>query len=306
VTDAEWDILEVIWRLERATSSQVAEALAQPRGWAPSTVRTFLARMKDKGMLDADRVGKNWVYTATSDPTETRRSAWQSFAQTAFGSVGGALRFLARDAKLTRAQETRLLKMLGGLLLGLGVAATAYSVLAESPSATRLVAVPPLEAQPASGGLVQLEASDALRVARPEHAWATPLAAQELVALAERLRAGRPGAVLTVGDLSRRGGGRLMPHRTHRDGREADIPWPVDAQGDLLAPQAWELLQALSESGNIEAIVIDGELHEGIREAALASGATEQTLAPLLPESSAQATHPSRHVHVRFRSGGAS
>jgi len=114
VTDAEWDILEVLWRLERATSSQVAEALVERRGWAPSTVRTFLARMKDKGMLEADRVGKNWVYRATSDPTETRRSAWQSFAQTAFGSVGGALRFLAKDAKLTRVQKTRLLEMLEG------------------------------------------------------------------------------------------------------------------------------------------------------------------------------------------------
>ncbi len=112
MTDAEWDILEVLWRLERATSSQVAEALASRRGWAPSTVRTFLSRMKDKGMLEAERVGKNWVYRAASDPTETRRSAWQSFAQTAFGSVGGALRFLAKDAKLTRTQKARLLEML--------------------------------------------------------------------------------------------------------------------------------------------------------------------------------------------------
>lgn len=112
MTDAEWDILEVLWRLEHATSSQVAEALAQRRGWAPSTVRTFLARMKDKGMLEADRVGKNWVYRAARGPTETRRSAWQSFAQTAFGSVGGALRFLAQDAKLTQAQKSRLLQML--------------------------------------------------------------------------------------------------------------------------------------------------------------------------------------------------
>ena len=112
MTDAEWDILEVLWRLERATSSQVAEALAERRGWAPSTVRTFLARMKDKGMLEADRVGKNWVYRAATDSTQTRRTAWKSFAQTAFGSVGGALRFLAKDADLTPAQKAQLLEML--------------------------------------------------------------------------------------------------------------------------------------------------------------------------------------------------
>lgn len=197
----------------------------------------------------------------------------------------------------------------GGLLLGLGLAAAACSVPAESPTVTRLVAESPAEAQPASaapGDLVQLEASDVLRVARPEHAWATPMAAQELVAVAERLRAGRPGAVLTVGDMSRRKGGRLMPHRTHREGREVDLPWPVDAQGDLMNGQAWELLQALAERGSIEAIVIDGELHEGVREAAIASGATPEAIAAVLPEASTEPTHRSRHVHVRFRASGAS
>jgi len=197
----------------------------------------------------------------------------------------------------------------GGLLLGLGLAAVACSVPAEAPSVVCDAVVaevpqPPLAPEP--GGLVQLQDSDVLRVSRAAHAWATPTAARELAAVAERLRAGRPGAVLIVGDLSQRGGGRFPPHRTHDDGRDVDLPWPVDADGHLLAPQAWELLQALSESGNIEALVIDGELHEGIREAALASGATAQSLAALLPEPSKETTHPSRHVHVRFRGGGAS
>lgn len=197
----------------------------------------------------------------------------------------------------------------GGLLLGLGVAALACSVPAESHPQARPTAVLPVEELPASPkdvGLVQLHDSDVLRVAHPNLAWATPLAARELVAVAERLRAIRPGTVLTVGDLSRRGGGRFPPHKTHRDGREVDLPWPADADGRLLAPQAWELLQALSENGNIEALVIDGELHEGIREAAIASGATQEALATLLPEPSAEATHRSKHVHVRFRAGGAS
>jgi penicillin-insensitive murein endopeptidase len=33
----------------------------------------------------------------------------------------------------------------------------------------------------------------------------------------------RPGAVLTVGDLSVKTGGRLMPHLSHRTGRDADL-----------------------------------------------------------------------------------
>jgi penicillin-insensitive murein DD-endopeptidase len=40
---------------------------------------------------------------------------------------------------------------------------------------------------------------------------------------AAKVEAQRPGGVLTVGDLSVRSGGRLMPHLSHRTGRDADL-----------------------------------------------------------------------------------
>lgn len=44
-----------------------------------------------------------------------------------------------------------------------------------------------------------------------------------------------PGSRLVVGDLSREGGGRLRPHRSHRSGRDVDIGfYMVDPQGRAL------------------------------------------------------------------------
>jgi penicillin-insensitive murein endopeptidase len=40
---------------------------------------------------------------------------------------------------------------------------------------------------------------------------------------AAKVEAERPGALLTVGDLSVKTGGRLMPHLSHRTGRDADL-----------------------------------------------------------------------------------
>jgi penicillin-insensitive murein endopeptidase len=40
---------------------------------------------------------------------------------------------------------------------------------------------------------------------------------------AERVGTAYPGARLTVGDLSRRSGGRLRPHRSHRRGLDVDL-----------------------------------------------------------------------------------
>ena len=40
---------------------------------------------------------------------------------------------------------------------------------------------------------------------------------------AARVAHERPGAMLAVGDLSARGGGRLLPHLSHRTGRDVDL-----------------------------------------------------------------------------------
>ncbi|MEM9067665.1 MAG: penicillin-insensitive murein endopeptidase [Myxococcota bacterium] len=70
---------------------------------------------------------------------------------------------------------------------------------------------------------VQLGASPTIRLKSPSNAYGT----QEMVSLLEwaagKVNAEHPGSVMVAGDLSRRRGGRLRPHRSHRAGRDADI-----------------------------------------------------------------------------------
>jgi penicillin-insensitive murein endopeptidase len=53
--------------------------------------------------------------------------------------------------------------------------------------------------------------------------WVTPRFARALVRAAERVASERPGGVLVVGDLSAKTGGVLLPHLSHRSGRDADL-----------------------------------------------------------------------------------
>jgi penicillin-insensitive murein DD-endopeptidase len=49
---------------------------------------------------------------------------------------------------------------------------------------------------------------------------------------ARRVRGRHPGSVLLIGDLSRRGGGDLVAHRSHESGRDADVGFYfVDSRG---------------------------------------------------------------------------
>ena len=52
---------------------------------------------------------------------------------------------------------------------------------------------------------------------------ALPRFAAALTRAAARVEAERPGATLVIGDLSTAYGGRLMPHLSHRSGRDADL-----------------------------------------------------------------------------------
>jgi BlaI family transcriptional regulator, penicillinase repressor len=113
IQHTEWDLLEVLWDVERATAREVADALTDQRGWAYSTVKTMLDRMQKKGLVSARRVGNVWEYSPAIPRIEAQRGAWRRFVETVFGgSMAPALQFLAKDARLTRKQRNALLQLL--------------------------------------------------------------------------------------------------------------------------------------------------------------------------------------------------
>jgi len=51
ISDAEWQVMEVIWPRKAATAAEVIAALAPQTGWQHRTVRTLLARLVEKDIL---------------------------------------------------------------------------------------------------------------------------------------------------------------------------------------------------------------------------------------------------------------
>jgi len=113
INDTEWDLLDVLWRAERATAREVAEALEKKRGWAVSTTKTLLDRMVAKGLVSARQVGHVWEYSPALRRVDARRSAWTDFVQKAFGGASApALHFLAKEAKLSKKELAELRALL--------------------------------------------------------------------------------------------------------------------------------------------------------------------------------------------------
>jgi predicted transcriptional regulator len=115
IHDTEWDLLDALWKAERATAREVSEALAKKRGWAVSTTKTLLDRMVAKGLVNARQVGNVWEYSPALKRVEARRSAWSEFVGKAFGGASApALHFLAKEAKLSKKDLAALRALLDG------------------------------------------------------------------------------------------------------------------------------------------------------------------------------------------------
>ncbi len=52
LSDAEWQVMNLIWDRPPSLAQKVLAPLAEPCGWTPATIRTMLHRLVKKGTLD--------------------------------------------------------------------------------------------------------------------------------------------------------------------------------------------------------------------------------------------------------------
>src|SRR5688500_1764701 len=95
----ERQILDIVYRLGRATATEIREQLADAPG--DSSVRTLLRLMEEKGHLTHEVDGPRYVYRATTPPEVAGRSALRHLIATFFaGSADRLVHALVDDEQL--------------------------------------------------------------------------------------------------------------------------------------------------------------------------------------------------------------
>ena len=106
-------------------------------------------------------------------------------------------------------------------------------------------------------GGVKLDTSDGtVRVVpayqRGDTRWGLPALIHMLERSSKKVAKKNPGAVLGVGDISRKNGGDIFLHRSHESGRDADIAfYVVDHRGKNLLPETFVQFQGSIESSSM-------------------------------------------------------
>jgi predicted transcriptional regulator len=108
-TDAELEILTVLWGIEPATVRDVYEVIGQRRNAQYSTILKFMQIMADKGLVVRDEAQRAHVYRAAKPREWTQRQLANDLLQRAFG--GSAKELLVGALSAKKASEEDLAEM---------------------------------------------------------------------------------------------------------------------------------------------------------------------------------------------------
>ena len=64
ISDAEWQVMKIIWMQGEQTSTDLIKVLEKRFSWSKSTIQTLLARLIEKECLTREKQGKSFVYSA--------------------------------------------------------------------------------------------------------------------------------------------------------------------------------------------------------------------------------------------------
>ncbi|MDB5172323.1 MAG: blaI 11 [Phycisphaerales bacterium] len=115
ISDAEWEVMKLVWGRGPLVAADVVEALAAQNHWSPRTVKTLLNRLVKKGALGYEVAGRHYVYRARVTRDACVRRASSSFLSRVFnGNAAPALAHFLEHEDLSAEEIEQLRRILDG------------------------------------------------------------------------------------------------------------------------------------------------------------------------------------------------
>ncbi|MEI6715610.1 MAG: BlaI/MecI/CopY family transcriptional regulator [Verrucomicrobiota bacterium] len=113
ISEAEWEVMKVLWKESPLSAAQVAAHLAEKTPWQPKTVKTLIDRLIGKGAIGFRKEGRGFQFFPLVEEAACIQSESQTFLDRLFG---GALRpmvaHMVENKKLSGADIKELQELL--------------------------------------------------------------------------------------------------------------------------------------------------------------------------------------------------
>jgi len=112
LTQAEWEIMKVVWEKEPCAAGTVQETMAKKRDRAYSTVKTTMDRMAEKGFLQIEKIRNLQLFHSCISDVDAKRGEFRKMLKRAFdGALTPMMQFLIEHEGLSKKQASQLRKL---------------------------------------------------------------------------------------------------------------------------------------------------------------------------------------------------
>jgi BlaI family penicillinase repressor len=112
LTQAEWEIMKVVWEKEPCAAGTVQETMAKKRDRAYSTVKTTMDRMTEKGFLQIEKIRNLQLFRSCISDVDAKRGEFRKMLKRAFdGALTPMMQFLIEHEGLSKKQASQLRKL---------------------------------------------------------------------------------------------------------------------------------------------------------------------------------------------------
>ena len=113
LTPAEWKVMKIVWGHKSCAARDVYQEAGTRHSMTPSTVKTHLRRLVEKGHLSTQRVGNSFLYTPTRPALRSLKTAADRLLENALeGTTGPLLAYMLKKSKISREELDELRALL--------------------------------------------------------------------------------------------------------------------------------------------------------------------------------------------------
>lgn len=113
ISDAEWEVMRVVWSKKQASSQEIVAVLQEKMAWKPATIKTLIGRLVKKEALATEAAGHRYIYFPNVSESESMMSATENlFAHVCSKKIGTTIATLIEEATLTHDDVAQLEKIL--------------------------------------------------------------------------------------------------------------------------------------------------------------------------------------------------
>lgn len=102
ISQAEWEVMKVLWSKAPSTANEVVQSLETNNGWKPNTIKTLISRLVKKKAVGFKEEGRFYLYYPLVSEAECRKAESRSFLNKIYGgSLKPMLVNFLREEKLS-------------------------------------------------------------------------------------------------------------------------------------------------------------------------------------------------------------